>query len=213
MAIIEGTPFNDNLYGTPENDWIYAYEGDDYVYADGGDDYVDGWTGNDIIDGWTGNDTLLGFDGDDTLWGYTGDDKLYGESGNDYLYGESGNDNLNGGTGQDYLSGGAGADIFDFDSSSESPAGGAYDTISDFNWKVSEGEGDKMDLSTIDADEWLDGDQAFNLSQLSYDAVTGVLTADVYEIPFLGSGDLQVKVVGVDNLPVSEFSTYLDVIA
>jgi len=196
---IYGTNNGDILTGTFDNDIIYAYAGRDYVYGDSGDDYMNAGTGNDVINGGDGNDTLHGIDGDDTL---------VGSVGNDWIYGGAGNDNLYGSDGQDYLSGGAGKDTFYFESVSESslsPFGGAYDTIADF----SRVQGDKIDLSTIDANVnwWVPGPQSFSSGQLSYNVSIGVLTADV-----LGGDDLQVKVVGVDALPVAGFNPAVDVI-
>jgi hypothetical protein len=117
---------------------------------------------------------------------------IYGDSGDDAIDRGYAGDTLVGGLGEDYLTGGAGADMFDFDSVSESPAvpddclpdWAAYDTISDFNPL----QGDMIDLSSIDANTFVFGDQAFDANQLSFNSFTGVLTADVY-----GGTDLQVN--------------------
>ena len=93
-----------------------------------------------------------------------------------------------------------GIDIFDFNSVSDSPWGGAIDTIANFKW----GEGDKIDLSTIDANLSLAGDQAFTSTQLIYNSSTGVFTADV-----IGGSDLQIQMIG----PQVGFAPYWDVIA
>ena len=91
MAVINGTPFNDNgtffpvIHGTAENDTIYGYEGNDIIFAHAGDDLVFGGSDN---------------------------DSLYGGDGNDSLYGEVGNDTLSGGKGIDTLVGGVGDDIY-----------------------------------------------------------------------------------------------------
>ena len=208
MANIYGTSFSDTItpsYVSPGVTGGYPSNAPDNIYANGGDDYVDGWGGNDYIDGWTGNDTLYGYSGNDTLLGFDGNDKLYGESGNDYLHGEAGDDTLDGGAGKDQLYGGSGKDIFDFNSVSDSPVG-ASDTIQDFSWL----QGDKIDLSTIDANVnwWALGNQAFSSSQLLYNPSSGVLTADVY-----WGANLQVTVLGSNGLPVSGFLPSLDVIA
>jgi Ca2+-binding RTX toxin-like protein len=123
--------------------------------------------------------------------GGSGNDTIYGEDDSDSIYGEAGDDYLSSGQGRDILSGGAGKDTYDFNSVSESPAFGAYDTILDFKWW----EGDKIDLTTIDADLGSPGDQAFNRNQLSYSGE--VMTANVY-----GGVDLQIKVVGEEFIPV-----------
>jgi Ca2+-binding RTX toxin-like protein len=179
---------SDTIEALAGNDWVNAGDGNDSVYAGDGNDYVDGWTGDDYVDGWYGDDTLYGWSGNDTLLGYdgndylygeadndylygeAGNDYLYGEAGNDYLYGEAGNDYLYGGAGNDTLDGGAGVDTltggpgddrFDYDSLSDSGVGpGNRDIIDGFDFGgVS--TGDKIDLSTIDANVTIDGDQAF----------------------------------------------------
>jgi Ca2+-binding RTX toxin-like protein len=104
-------------------------------------------------------------------------------------------DTIWGRSGKDYIEGGPGADIFAFFSVNDSPAlplgsppwSAVYDTISDFNpW-----EGDRIDLSSIDADVnwWAPGHQPFIESQLSFNPLLGVMTADIY-----GGNDLQVRV-------------------
>jgi Ca2+-binding RTX toxin-like protein len=93
--------------------------------------------------------TLTGGDGDDTLSGLAGNDKLVGGAGADRLIGGAGGDNLTGGTG---------ADTFVFQLASDS-AGSLVDTIVDF----SSAQGDSIDLTAIDANSLLAGDQAFTL--------------------------------------------------
>ncbi|MFZ3185740.1 MAG: calcium-binding protein [Pseudomonas sp.] len=97
-------------------------------------------TGNIVING-TGN-TLA-----NTLTGNTAANALNGSTGNDTLIGAAGNDVLIGGAGTDNLAGGIGADRFDFNALSEMGLSSLRDVIADF--KTS--EGDKIDLSTLDA--------------------------------------------------------------
>jgi Ca2+-binding RTX toxin-like protein len=80
---------------------------------------------------------------------------LFGSGGNDVITGGDGADLIVGGGGQDSLTGGAGADTFRYGSGSDSPAG-ATDLIADFLTGS-----DKVDLSRIDANTLLAGDQAF----------------------------------------------------
>ena len=68
----------------------------------------------------------------------------------------AGNDNLDGGGGADTLVGGTGSDVFDFNSTTDTPAG-TRDTIQDFLRGV-----DHIDLRTIDASTAVTGDQAFS---------------------------------------------------
>ncbi len=83
-----------------------------------------------------------------------GNFRMFGGADADILTGGAGNDTLYGGLGADTLTGGLGLDIFQYRSVAEStPAG--RDGIQDFTL------GDKIDLSRIDANTLLAGDQAF----------------------------------------------------
>jgi VCBS repeat-containing protein len=89
--------------------------------------------------------------------GNAGANTLTGLAGNDNLDGGAGNDVLTGGLGRDILTGGLGADRFDFNLASESPRGGARDTVN-----FSHAQHDKIDLRDIDADtDGTAGNQAF----------------------------------------------------
>ena len=104
------------------------------------------------IDSWT----MTGGSGDDRLSGGAGKDTLLGGAGNDVLSGGGGNDVLNGGVGFDLLTGGAGADRFVFEKPGDSPVSPKADHITDFQL------GDLLDLSLIDANTKVAGDQGFN---------------------------------------------------
>lgn len=108
-----------------------------------------GDAGNDRVFGDAGNDCVGRGDGDDVLEGGTGADGLYGDAGDDVLVG---------GAGADVLFGHGGADRFVFLSVTDSLAS-ARDRVGDFNAT----EGDRIDLSAIDADVNAAGDQAFVL--------------------------------------------------
>ena len=100
-----------------------------------------------------------------TLRGMGGDDRLYGAGGEDYLRGGDGADRLSGGSGADVLMGGRGADVFDFDRAIHSDPDG-NDILRAADGGVAfEGAGaaagDRIDLTGIDANETLAGDQAF----------------------------------------------------
>jgi len=95
--------------------------------------------GNDIV-GTIGNDTALS--------GTAASENIFGLAGKDTISAGDGDDYLVGGTGMDELWGEAGADTFAYNSVSESPwKNGKFDWIMDF----SRAEGDKIDLSAIDA--------------------------------------------------------------
>ncbi|MBD2494260.1 M10 family metallopeptidase C-terminal domain-containing protein [Nostoc sp. FACHB-280] len=101
-----------------------------------------------------------GVPGNDFLAGLDGDDLIAGLGGNDTLYGGFGNDILIGGSGKDTLYGDAGNDIFQYDLASDSQPGSLRDIIKDF---VGNGDlaGDRIDLSRIDANVSISGNQAF----------------------------------------------------
>ena len=90
---------------------------------------------------------------------------LFGGGGHDRLAGGGGADLIVGGGGADALTGGPGADIFRYDAATDSLAG-ATDLIGDFATGT-----DKIDLSRIDADTGVAGDQAF--AWIGADAFSG----------------------------------------
>jgi Ca2+-binding RTX toxin-like protein len=80
-----------------------------------------------------------------TITGNSGSNVLNGRLGNDTLIGGGGSDTLVGGRGHDLLTGEAGNDSFRFDSSLDSAAGAARDTITDFD----DFGNDRIDLSRV----------------------------------------------------------------
>src|SRR5262245_53290536 len=130
-------------------------------------------TGNGLDNVIEGNDLynrLSGGDGNDELWGNEGEDVLLGGNGNDRLIGDGRPWNF----GADTLTGGAGADTFVFWQIADStPAD--YDIITDF----SSAQGDKIDLSEIDANSLVAGYQAFTfIGSQSFHGVAGELRVD-----------------------------------
>jgi Ca2+-binding RTX toxin-like protein len=121
------------------------------------------------VNGSQAADTLFGNGAVNLLNGYNGDDTIDGGAGHDLLDGGAGNDLLHGGSAMDQLTGGAGADSFIFVTTTESPSTAAgRDLITDF----SHAQGDRIDLSLIDANAGAAGDQAF--TYLGTGAFTGV---------------------------------------
>jgi Ca2+-binding RTX toxin-like protein len=121
------------------------------VRALGGDDVIHGGEEVNVIYGGAGNDNMTG---------NQGDDRLYGDAGRDTLEGGAGNDTMAGGGGADTIDASSGgADILDFNAVSESTPT-ASDVILGFR-----GAGptldDRFDLSTIDANARVAGNQAF----------------------------------------------------
>jgi Ca2+-binding RTX toxin-like protein len=121
----------------------------------------------------SGSDTVLNFE---SLEGSSMADKLTGNSlanillggaGNDTLAGGEGNDTLIGGSGQDNLTGGAGSDYFDFNALAEMGlTATTHDVIADFNRT----EGDKIDLSTLDANQTSTKNDSFNMNLIGANA-------------------------------------------
>jgi Ca2+-binding RTX toxin-like protein len=108
--------------------------------------------------GSTGHDTYTGTSFSDTIRGRGGNDVLNGAGGKDTIRGDAGNDKIYGGIGADKLYGGAGRDTFIFKTTKESTKGaGGRDTVYDF----SKTQGDKVNLSAIDANVRKGGNQAF----------------------------------------------------
>jgi len=107
------------------------------------------------------SDTLRGDANANRLTGGDGNDNLNGREGADVLVAGNGNDRLIGGLGADRFYGGAGADTFVFQTLADSGfAVAERDMIMDF----SRAQGDKIDLTAIDADTQATGNQAFSFA-------------------------------------------------
>jgi Ca2+-binding RTX toxin-like protein len=127
---------------------------------------------------------------------------LLGAGGNDTLSGGGGGDTLAGGAGKDQLIGGAGADVFEYNAVADSGVGvSSADIIKDFAVGV-----DRINLSAIDANPLLAGNQAFTFigtAMFGADA-TGQLrytvNADAHTVTVWGS---------IDADPQAEFSIVL----
>ena len=123
-------------------------------------DGPDGAARNDTYQVTDDNRLVLGLGGNDVLAGDGSRDLLDGGTGNDVLRAFAGDDALSGGGGSDRLSSGSGYDRLDYDYVADSgPA--ARDLILDFSG-IGPATGDRIDLSTIDADSSLPGNQRFD---------------------------------------------------
>lgn len=171
----KGTDGNDTLNGSYADETFFGYEGNDTINAGSGNDQVRGGAGNDTVNAGAGNDRVHG---------ETGNDTLNGGAGNDSLNGAAGNDVLDGGAGRDGLTGGAGADLFVFGSATDSVFS-AMDWINDFN----SAEGDRIDLSGVDAIAG-GADDAFTwVSSFSGTAGELMMTANAYGTIVAGDTD------------------------
>jgi Ca2+-binding RTX toxin-like protein len=165
-----------------------------------------GTSGNNTLNGNSGANVLSGLAGNDTINGGDGADTLLGGDGADRLSGDAGADTINGGAGNDQLTGGAGADTFVFGNESVRLSGSSAaaietDNLLDFN----AGEGDRIDLSAIDANSTLAGDQAFTFvtsfggvageATLSYDLGANITTLRL-DIDGDGNADYQLRITG-----------------
>jgi Ca2+-binding RTX toxin-like protein len=120
-------------------------------------DAVRGGEGNDTISGGNGNDRLQGENGNDIVLGGNGNDDVRGGRDVDIVRGQANNDRVFGGLNADTLIGGLNNDRFDFDSVQESTAAQRDSIIGGDGATAfqgvggSAGNGDRIDLSTIDA--------------------------------------------------------------
>jgi Ca2+-binding RTX toxin-like protein len=170
-----------------------------WTQGSAGDDTTDGTVGTYYLMGGNGNDLIRGLGGADSLDGGAGNDRLEGGLGNDTLRGGSGNDVLQGDGGADTLASGSGATTFLFNSTADSHLFSA-DLIIDF----SASGGDLVDVSAIDADTTVAGDQAF-VWALALTGHAGELV--IYSIPARSVSQVQGDVDG-DGVPdfVVEFA-------
>ena len=110
--------------------------------------------------------------------GGSGNDIIIGNSASNRLTGNAGNDVMSGGDGVDFFTGGAGNDTFiaDINGATVVAKRGpiSLDVITDFQKGF-----DKIDLSGIDANMTLDGDQAFAFRGSSANKNMGDLTFKV----------------------------------
>lgn len=226
---IEGGDGNDNLEDGSGDDNVSGGAGDDtfvcglgrgkdtYRGGDGVDDLVyeqstaslkidlrkGSASGKDI-----GSDRLADIEnviagtGSDKITGTDGANLIDANAGDDQIDGRDGDDTVIGGAGSDRLSGGKGADTFVFLSTRDSSVGNGRDQIRDLRLD----DGDRIDLTLIDADIATTGDQAFTLVS----AFTGragqlvfrdrVLAGDVNGD---GRADFEIGIVGTNAPDIS----------
>jgi Ca2+-binding RTX toxin-like protein len=114
-----------------------------------------------------GSDSITTTIGSQVIYGGSGDDTMSAGNGSDILYGGSGNDNLLGGAHGNQFIGGLGADSIYFQE------GGTEGETAIFNFKTDTGDtlfgfrpvsNDKLDFSSMDADDSTGGMQSFTVS-------------------------------------------------
>ena len=229
-----GNGLNNYLQGNANNNTLIGGAGNDVIYGGRGADIMKGGTGNDVflVDnvGDLVNEILEhGIDVVNSSVNYvlpanveylaltrtnaingTGnglDNYLIGNDGNNILKGRAGNDIISGGMGFDKLSGGIGADQFIFNAISDSAVGADRDIITDF----SHVQLDLIDISAIDSDDSLTGDQAFTFigsaafsaaGQLRYDASKGIIQGNVNSTL---TPDFEIKLTGAPVVDATDF--------
>ncbi len=152
-----------------------------------------------VLTGTSQANTLNGSYEEDTISGLGGNDTLRGLAAADVLNGGDGADRLIGGTGADTLTGGTKGDIFEFETLSDS-AGGASDWIADFT----RSQGDKIELTDIDANTLVGGNQAFSfIGTAAFSNQAGQLRY------FQQNGDTFVA-GDVDGNGVADFQIFVD---
>ena len=206
----------DVIFGDAGADRIFGGEGNDLINAGAGDDAVFGGAGNDLIvaEIGDGNDVYFGDDSD----GGAGIDTLdmsaatvnatvnlgsgplsngtasSSQTGNDTIWGienvntGSGNDTITASNAANVMNGGTGNDTYKFTSASAADG----DTILNFE------PGDRVDLTAIDTNSGMAGDQAFAL-------VTGPFTA-AGQVAVTFDGDVTVITGNVDGDAAADFT-------
>jgi Ca2+-binding RTX toxin-like protein len=158
---------------TSGNDTLTNWINGPVIYGGGGNDWMADYASASNSAGAGNNDWMFGEDGDDGLYGLEGDDNLYGGMGRDVLVGGSGADRLSGDLGSDWIAlglnaagtvGDGAADVVLFASRWDSwdPGRAGMDAVLQFETGL-----DRLDLSAIDANTTLAGDQAFTLGSLA----------------------------------------------
>ncbi|MGL4968488.1 MAG: calcium-binding protein [Inquilinus sp.] len=230
---LKGSDQANILQGAAGKDSIIGLGGNDTLEGGDGSDGLDGGAGADVLRGGAGADGLGGGDGSDTasywyssvgvtvdlatgtghggdaegdtlsdfeiLSGSQSDDHLSGDALANTLQGWNGNDVLAGGAGKDVLAGGAGADRFAFMTTGDSLTGANADRISDFT----HAQGDKIDLSAIDANTGAAGDQAFTFIS------TGLYTGQAGQLRFVSDGTVTTIAGDTNGDGVSDFHIQL----
>ncbi|RCJ18045.1 hypothetical protein A6S26_29215 [Nostoc sp. ATCC 43529] len=154
-------------------------------------------------------DNVIGTNAGDNIVGDGQSNQLSGGNGNDNINGGAGNDTITGGNGTDVLTGGLGNDVFDFNSLAESQPGAFRDVINGFAGNGL-ALGDRIDLSTIDANPFLAGNQAFSfiganlftaVGQVSY--IGGILRANT-DLVFGLESEFEIQLAGAPALVASD---------
>ncbi|MGO4125848.1 calcium-binding protein [Inquilinus sp. YAF38] len=235
IEAVEGSDFADTLIGSTRADRLAGRGGADNLHGGAGDDTLIGGAGADRLDGGSGIDTAsyAGATGPvkadlaagkasggeaqgdllvsiENVVGSQGDDSLVGDDRANMLEGGDGGDVLRGGAGRDILAGGPGGDRFVYTAIDDSGIGVNADRITDFI----RFQGDRIDLSAIDANAGAAGNQGFSFigaglyshhaSELRFAVIDGetIIAADTDGD---GGSDFQIVLTRVISLEASDF--------
>jgi Ca2+-binding RTX toxin-like protein len=243
IRLIDGGNGSDTITGSAGADVIFGNHGADTIAAGEGNDTIRfGVNTDDFIDGGAGIDTLVSMvDGASLVWTRvsgvevvnafaTFDEVLLGTAASDVLdfsavallgvsridalggadtvIGSMGSDFIVGGAGGDTLTGGGSADVFAFERTTDSTAA-AFDTITDFLQGT-----DLVDLSRIDANTGVAGDQAFAFlgvagfggvaGQARVDQGTPGITALEVDVNGDAIADMRIELVGTHALQATD---------
>jgi len=138
-------------------------------------------------------------------------ENVNGSTGADTIAGSSLANALNGEAGKDTMSGLGGADRFVFTAASHSAVGANADRITDF----SHAQGDRIDLSAIDASTGAAGDQAFSFigtglytrvaGQLRFAVTSPTTTTIAVDLDGDGASDFHIAFTGAIGLAAADF--------
>ncbi|MCB1659412.1 MAG: tandem-95 repeat protein, partial [Pseudomonadales bacterium] len=225
---------NDTLIGGEGDDILLGGNGNDELFGGDGNDILDGGEGADTMNGGAGDDVLIVDNPNDSVVGGEGTDQVQtiisfslpdgienlrftglqsgllgqGNNGNNTmqnndaggeLQGGLGNDTFEGGAGRDVFVGGEGADTFGFSFSENGTL--RLGEVLDF----SAARGDKLDVSKIDANSALAGNQNFSfIGEQAFSNTAGELRFSQRllqgDINGDGVADFEIKLVGVLEL-------------
>ena len=158
-----------------------------------------------------GGEDIFGTFGADDITGTDASERIFGLLGADDIMAGAGNDTIWGGSGADFMWGEAGADTFAFDFARESPyKARKFDVLMDFN----SAEGDKIDLSAMDANLLRFGNQTFRFEgsgdgwagrgRIDYNFANGDTRVFGY-VDRDKSPDFYLEIEGIVDLQASDF--------
>ena len=228
---LDGMDGNDTLRGLAGNDTLFGGAGNDSLIGGAGADIMTGGLGNDTYEVMQAGDTVIEVAGGgiDTVWTsisyslaaevenlFNGSVNAFTGTGNNLanrITGNAGNDTLIGGLGNDTLIGGAGADTFAYLTLADSGITAASrDVITDFVNGT-----DRIDLSGIDANSTVIGNNAFTFIGTSGFSVGSAASAGQLRYGFAGANtivegdvdgdglaDFQIQLTGIHTMTAAD---------